>query len=76
MDNIRLLKANLKDAIANDDLQLALTLAKQLGLSKRYICNIANVNVGNVVSYIKGRLPIKDTTKYKIYAVLEEVLNV
>ena len=76
MGDIQYKKAKLKVAIIENDLQTALDITKELGLSMRYICNLAEVNVGNVCSHLNGRLPMKDENKFKIYNVIKEVLNV
>lgn len=76
MGDIQYKKAKLKVAIIENDLKTTLDIAKELGLSMRYICSLAEVNVGNVCSYLGGRLPMRDENKIKIYNVIKEVLNV
>lgn len=76
MENVTLKKAKLKVAIMENDLRTVFTVAKELGLSMRFICKNANVNVGNVCSHLGGRIPMRDENKQKIYKVVEEVLNV
>ena len=76
MEDIQYKKAKLNVAIIENDLKTALDVAKKLGLSKRYICGLANVNEGNLCSYLNGKLPMRDENKVKIYNVIREVLNV
>lgn len=73
--DIRNKKAKLNIAIMENDIKTALNISKELGLSMRFICRMAEVNVGNLWSFINGRIPFYDEehTK-KLYKVIREVL--
>ena len=73
--SIRQKKQKLKQAIREDNLKLAIETAKELGLSMQYICKAANVNVGNLCSFINGKLlSFNDEYKKQVYKVIGDIL--
>lgn len=73
--NIRQKKIELNTAIRQDNLKAAIETSKDLGLSMRYICKAAGVNVGNLCSFINNKLPVFNYEhKQRVYKVMGDVL--
>lgn len=73
--NIRENKIKLKAAIREENLKAAIEISKDLGLSMRYICKAANVNVGNLCNFINNKSPVfNEEHKQRIYKVMVDIL--
>lgn len=73
--NIIANKIKLDAAIREDNLKVAIETSKDLGLSMRYICKVADVNVGNLCIFIHGKLPMfNDEHRKRVYKVMGDIL--
>ena len=73
--NIKEKKIQLNAAIREDNLKLAIETSRDMGLSMTYICKAANVNVGNLCSFINGKLPyFNDKHKQRVYKIMGDLL--
>lgn len=64
----------LAEAIKEDNLEEALTIAKAFGHTKSFICDMLGLNKGNLSSHLKGKIPYPMEHKHKIYDYVRRIL--